>query len=84
MTCTFAAQISDASSPARRMRDFSGHERFTTASTEFRDGGWLNRAWQSTCECGWKSDNYNHPIDAGFAATAHAIAESTIKEAIRV
>jgi hypothetical protein len=66
------------------MRDFSGHERFTTASTEFRDGGWLNRAWQSTCECGWKSDNYSHPIDAGFAATAHAIAESTIKEAIRV
>lgn len=62
------------------MRDFTGHETFTTESTEFRNGGWLNRAWQSTCECGWQSEHHDHPLNAGFAATRHAITESEIRE----
>lgn len=66
------------------MFDFTGHERFTTAPTTFRDLAWLNRAWQATCECGWVGGEHSHPIDAGMAAMDHAVAEARKKEAASV
>lgn len=62
------------------MLDFTGHERFTTAPTGFRDHAWLNRAWQATCECGWVGGEYSHPIDAGQSAMDHAVSEARKNE----
>lgn len=58
------------------MLDFTGHEKFTTRPTTFRDRAWLNRAWQATCECGWVGSEESHPIDAGQRAMDHAVAEA--------